>query len=90
MKPLLGTLAIAAVTTVALGTASAQAENASWEQRAQLDRLWNPETATDSGPPTVRRNFYGGADRRAHDRQRLSGPWADNFRGGHKHPPAGN
>lgn len=84
MKRIIGTFAL----TAALAATGAMSENTATEHNARLAKLWGQETPAETGPvaTAVRQNFTGIGER---DRAGLSGRWADNWRGGRKHPPAG-
>lgn len=84
MRRTIGIIALA----VAFAATGAAAENAVWKKRAELAQLWGKDTPAATGPvaSSARTNITGiGVERRDH----LSGHWADNWRGGRKHPPTG-
>jgi hypothetical protein len=94
MKKLMGAIAI---TTAALVTTTAFAENANDEKNANLDRLWGTNTYAASEAANAPEPFtsissilINVTDTRDGDRAGVStGAWADNFQGGRVEPPAG-
>jgi hypothetical protein len=83
-----GAIAIAAAV---LATTAAFAENANGDQRKELAKLWGEDTSAVSAPAWTRAvtttnirpiGSYG--------RVGSGGIWADNFRGGRVHEPAGH
>ncbi len=91
MKRSIAALSFAVAALVATG---ALAENTSSDHFQRLTELWEQQDTSQSAnkrsPVTassVQTNFAGTNDRRGETRL---GPWADNWRGGMKFPPAGN
>jgi hypothetical protein len=84
-------LVILLAASFALTAVAAVAENAVGESRARLAAAWQQAAAAggaQDGPVASASDFSAaavGRQRRAKD----SGPWAGNFAGGRKHPPAG-
>ncbi|HUF87676.1 MAG TPA: hypothetical protein VMM59_09870 [Thermohalobaculum sp.] len=83
------TIATLAFAAAALAATGALAENTTHEHRQKLAQAWGQPSASENAPTaaSVRTNVTGIGERR---REHLSGHWADNFRGGRKHPPAGH
>ena len=94
MKKLMGAIAI---TTAALVTTTAFAENASDEKNANLARLWGTNTyataeATNASKPftCISSILVEVTDTRGGDWAGDStGAWINNFQGGRVEPPAG-
>ncbi len=85
MRKLMTVLTLVSVSLVA---PAALAENAVTDSRARLAKLWSTgqtqQQVTTAPNATTRSNFAG-----MHVLDSVTGTWADNYRGGRVHPPAG-
>jgi len=87
MRTAIAAIAIAAA--VAFTGSAAMAENAVTDSRAKLAKMWDagspPAVATRTVRPTAKRATS------SMERSGLGGgSWADNYRAGRAHPPAGH
>ena len=81
-------MAVLTLVSISLVAPAALAENAVTDSQARLAKLWSTDQTQQqvvtAPTATTHRNFAG-----MHALDSVTGTWADNYRGGRVHPPAG-